>query len=249
MKSQLLAGKNALITGARRGIGRAIAERFAENGANVWAHARSRDEGFEADMAALSLKYGTRVSPLYAELRDEASVKAAVQSIVKEKTPIGILVNNAGSSQNTLFQMTSMTSLREQFEVNFFAPFLLTQMVCRVMLKFGGGNVVNIASTAAMDANPGRVAYGASKAALICFTKALAAELGPHVRVNAIAPGIVGTELISDMTAEVIEATVGGQALKKMGAVGDIADAALFLASSESSYITGQVIRVDGGMY
>ena len=247
---KLLENKYAIVTGARRGMGRAIVERFAENGSNVWAWARKPDSEFETDMAALAEKHNVRISPVYADLSDEAAIKEAVKIIGKEKLPIDILVNNAGITFNALFQMTSMEKLREQFQVNYFSQFLLMQLVVRFMSRSGGGSVINTASSAAIDANSGRSAYGSAKAALICTTKAAAEELGAqNIRVNAIAPGITDTAMVGEsMSEKVIEDTISDTMLGKMGKPENIADVALFLASDLSSYITGQVLRVDGGM-
>lgn len=248
---KLLEGKNAIITGCQRGMGRAMAEKFAQNGcAHIWAWARKPDPAFAADMTALAEKYAVCIEPVYCELSDGDAIREAVRSILREKLPVHILVNNAGITYNALFQMTSLDKLREQFEVNFFAPFLLTQQITRLMARTGGGSVVNIASSAAIDANAGRSAYGSSKAALICMTKAAAEELGGQgIRCNAIAPGITDTAMAgASMSEQVIGDTIRDTMLGRMGKPENIADAAVFLASDLSSYITGQVLRVDGGM-
>ena len=146
--------------------------------------------------------------------------------------------------------MTSMDKMREVFEVNFFSQFLFSQYVVKLMVRQKSGNIVNIVSSAAIDGNPGRSAYGASKAALICLTKVMAAELAEHnIRVNAIAPGITETDMVEQsMSQEIIRETVASTMLKRIGRPIDIANTALFLASDLSSYITGQVIRTDGGL-
>ncbi|GHV33505.1 beta-ketoacyl-ACP reductase [Synergistales bacterium] len=247
---KLLDGKNAVVTGTRKGIGRAITEAFAANGANIWAFARSQDEAFESDMLTLSEKHGVWVKPVYADLSNELAIKSAAQIIVKEKLPVDILVNNAGIGHNALFQMTSMDKLKEQFAVNFYAPFLLTQTIVKLMLRGDGGSIVNIASSTGIDANSGRAAYGSAKAALICLTKVISEELGPKgIRANAIAPGVTDTDMtFTDMTEQFVADVLTETALKNIGKPKNIADAAVFLASDMSSYITGQVLRVDGGM-
>ena len=245
----LLQGKNAVITGCAHGIGKAILELFAENGASVWACAHTKTDEFEAMTRALSEQHHVQIWPLYFDLHDQEQVKSAARSITSQKLPVDILVNNAGITYNALFLLSSMEKVREVFEINFFAPFLFSQYIAKAMMKQRKGSIVNISSSAGIDGNAGRSVYGASKAAVICATKAMAAELGESgVRVNSIAPGITHTTMLSSMTEKVSGETVLQTAMKRMGEPEDIARAVLFLASDLSSYVTGQVIRVDGGM-
>jgi 3-oxoacyl-[acyl-carrier protein] reductase len=146
--------------------------------------------------------------------------------------------------------MTSREKLLELFEANFFSQYLFTQYIAKLMVRQKSGSIVNVASTAALDGNAGRSAYGASKAAVVCATKAMAAELAEHgIRANVLAPGITQTDMVAQsMTEQVIRETVEATCLRRMGQPLEIASAALFLASDLSSYVTGQVIRVDGGM-
>lgn len=245
----LLSGKNAVITGCNRGIGKAILTAFAENGANVWACVRKPNPEFEEYAQALAQKNNVEIQPLYFDLADSEGLKSAVKEIRSAKKPINALVNNAGISYNALFQMSSMEMLRETFEVNFFSVFMFTQYIAKLMVVQKTGSIINLASTAGLDGNPGRAAYGASKAALICMTKAIAAELGEQgVRANSIAPGLTKTEMISNMTDEVIAKTIEQSHMKRAGQPLEIANVAVFLASDLSSHVTGQVIRVDGGL-
>ncbi len=246
----LVKDRNVIITGCARGIGRAMLEVFASSGANVWACVREPSNDFIDYCVWLAHEHKVRITPVCFDLADRDQIKTGVDSIVSAKLPVHALVNNAGVTYNALFQMTSMNSLREVFEVNFFSQFLFSQYVVKMMVRQKSGSIVNIASSAAIDANPGRAAYGASKAALICVTKVMAAELGPHgVRVNAIAPGITETDMVAQsISQETIDETVAHTMLKRMGRPVDIANTALFLASDLSSYITGQVIRTDGGL-
>jgi len=242
--------RNVIITGCARGIGRAMLEIFAKNGANVWACIRKPSDDFVAYSGRLADEYNVRIMPVYFDLADPGQIKAAVGSIMSAKLPVHGLVNNAGITYNALFQMTSMDRLREVFEVNFFSQFLLSQYIVKLMVRQKGGSIVNISSSAAIDADSGRSAYGASKAALICLTKVMAAELAERgIRVNAIAPGITETDMVAQsMSQDIISETVAHTMLKRMGKPVDIANTALFLASDLSSYITGQVIRTDGGL-
>ena len=242
--------RNVIITGCARGIGRAMLEVFAKNGANVWACVRRPSDDFAAYSGGLADECDVRIIPIYFDLADPGQIKAAVSTIMSAKLPVHGLVNNAGITHNALFQMTSMDKMREVFEVNFFSQFLFSQYVVKLMVRQKSGNIVNIVSSAALDGNPGRSAYGASKAALICLTKVMAAELAEHnIRVNAIAPGITETEMVEQsMSQEIISETIASTMLKRIGRPIDIANTALFLASDLSSYITGQIIRTDGGL-
>jgi 3-oxoacyl-[acyl-carrier protein] reductase len=249
MEERLLIGKNAIITGCARGIGKSIVEIFAHNGANIWACARKKTEEFEQTLQLLSEKYNVEIKPVYFDLTYKDQMKIAVRTIMSDKKDIDILVNNAGITYNALFQMSTIDKINEVFDVNFISPFLFTQYIVKLMLRKKSGSIINIASSAAIDGNPGRSVYGASKAALLCSTKSLAAELGDQgIRANVIAPGITKTEMLSSMTEEVINQTVINTDMKRPGEPNDIANAVLFLASDLSSYVTGQVIRVDGGM-
>ena len=250
MKSErILSGKNAIITGCARGIGKAMLERFATHGANVWASARSLTPEFETHCADLARQYGVHIMPLYFDITNKDEMKIAVKAVMKSDLKVNVLVNNAGVTYNALHQLTAEAALREQMEINFFAPFLFTQNIVKLMLRGGSGSIINVASSAALDGNAGRAAYGASKAALLCATRALSREVGAQgIRANVIAPGITETDMIGSMTEAVISETVAGTDMRRIGAPTDIADVAAFLASDLSSYITGQVLRVDGGM-
>jgi len=247
MERKLLLGKNAIITGCARGMGHKMMELFAKHGANLWVCARMQTEQFESDIKEFSEKYNVRITPVYFELTNGEAMKTAVKQIMSLKQPVDILVNNAGITYNALFQMSTIEQIHHTLEVNFVAPFLFTQYIVKLMLRNGGGSIVNIASSAAQDGNSGRSVYGASKAAVVCATQSLSEELANKgIRANVIAPGITETDMLSSMTDEVIQETVQNTDMKRLGQPLDIANAALFLASDLSSYITGQVLRVDG---
>jgi len=240
---------NAVITGARRGIGRAIVEEFAREGANIWACARRRDEAFEADMLALSQRYGVRITPICFDLSLPDEIKSGVKRILQDKEPIDVLVNNAGFMPPIKsICMTPLDKFQQVMQVNAYGPLLMTQMVARTMLRQGKGAIVNVASTAGMEATEGYGSYAMSKAALISLTQTCAAELSPNnIRVNAVAPGLTQTELGEALSSEAAERALHHARMHRMGQPVEIARAVYFLASDEASFITGQILRVDGG--
>ena len=246
----MLKGKNAIITGARRGIGRATVEVFAKNGANVWACARAKDEAFEADMSQLAEKYGVEIMPVYFDVTNEAEVKQAIQTIRKTKMSIDVLVNVAGIVGDVAsFQMSSMDSIREVMETNFFAVTLLTQYVTRLMTRQNKGSIIYVSSIAGLDGTPSQYAYAASKAALVGAMKNLAREVAAnHIRVNAVAPGMIETEMGAQIEASLKTKMLEKVIMNRMGRPEEIANVIAFLGSDLSSYMTGQVVRVDGGV-
>lgn len=246
----LLKNKNAIITGAAGGIGRATVECFAANGANIWACELRGTEQFEKDMFDLAKKYGVWIEKMYFDVTDEEQVKAAVKQIRAKKCSIDILANIAGIvAPSTSFPMTDMAKIKKVFEVNFFALTLLTQYVSRLMIRQNSGSIVNIASIAGIDGDPAQYEYAASKAAVIGGTKKLARELAPNnIRVNAIAPGMIQTEMGAHIEDNLREEILAKVMMKRMGKPEEIANAIAFIASDMASYMTGQVIRVDGGI-
>ena len=246
----MLKGKTAVITGARRGIGRATVEVFARNGADIWACARKEDPAFAADMAALAETYQVSIRPLYFDVTEDAQVKAAVQEIRKSKLPVDILVNMAGiADESSSFAMTPLAKMKQTFEVNFFAVTGLIQYLSRLMMKQNSGSIVNISSIAGIDGAPAQYEYAASKAAVIGATRELARELAPyHIRVNAVAPGMIDTDMGAQIGEELKAQTLQKVMMGRMGRPEEIAEVIAFLASDRASYITGQVIRADGGM-
>jgi 3-oxoacyl-[acyl-carrier protein] reductase len=200
-------------------------------------------------LASLAQQHGVTAHAVGVDLANEESVKAAVRQIASLAPRIDVLVNNAGVASGAIFQMTSMTELRRLFEINFFSQILLTQGLARSMARHKAGSIINIASTAAMVADPGTLAYGSSKAAFARATQSMATELGAAgIRVNAIAPGVTRTDMYDQMSEAAREKLIASSALKCAIEPQDVANMALFLASDLSASVTGQIMRVDGGM-
>jgi len=247
--SNLLVGETAVVTGSNRGIGKLIVETFAANGASVWACARKETPEFVAFLTEISAKYSVQTRALYFDLTDELSIKESLKTLLTEKVKVDILVNNAGVAHGGLLQMTSINTIREVFEINFFSQILVTQLISKLMMKNKSGSVINMASVAGIDSYPGYSAYGSSKAALIGATKTLSKELAPYnIRVNAVAPGLTETDMATQMEEKAKDSMVGDSAMKRLGQPQEIANVVLFLASDQSSFVNGQVLRVDGGM-
>ncbi|MDR3279824.1 MAG: SDR family oxidoreductase [Synergistaceae bacterium] len=245
----MLKGKNAVITGCLQGIGRATLECFARNGANVFACCQREESAFGAHIAALSEECGVEIIPVYFDLSDEGAIKSGAQAIQKSKKPVDILVNIAGAAFDALFHMITMEQLKRTFEINFFSQIFFTQYITKLMLRQGRGSVVNISSISALDGNPGQLSYSSSKAALIAATKTLSRELAPKgIRVNAVAPGVIDTAMTADLPEEAMSRLMTKSELKRLGLPEEVAGVILYLASDLSSFVTGQVIRVDGGI-
>jgi 3-oxoacyl-[acyl-carrier protein] reductase len=174
----LLAGKTAVITGCNRGIGKALLESFAANGANVFACVRKENVQFSKFINQLSEEFSVRIFPIYFDAGSMEEIKSGVMQIVASRQPAHVLVNNAGIGYSALFQMSTMDKVKEVFDINFVAPFLFTQYIAKLMVRQRSGAIINIASIAGIDGARGRSVYGSSKAALICMTKVIAAELG-----------------------------------------------------------------------
>jgi len=247
--NNLLHNKVAIITGANRGIGKSIVETFAENGATIIACVRTLNSDTESWMKSVEERFNVPVTPVLVDLSDDESVKCLVKKIILISKKVDILVNNAGIASGALFQMTTISELRKVFEINFFSQIVISQGISRVMSRNKSGSIINLASTSAFIADPGTLAYGSSKSAFARATKSMATELGPMgIRVNALAPSVTKTDMFDQMSADARDSLIESSALKRCAEPQDIANVALFLASDLSLYVTGQVIRVDGGI-
>ena len=246
---KLLQNKVCIITGAAQGIGRAIAEQFACDGAIVYAC--DRQEGSMDDWAKeYSEKHSTRIIPIYFDVTDAVAVKTAFMTIFKQEGRIDSLINNAGIVFNRKIGMILREETELMFRVNVIAVLEMIQLVSRLMARIGGGSIVNIASVTAVLGSPGQVAYSATKGAIISMTKSAAKELASQsIRVNAVAPGIVRTERFEELyqaSGDKIDERISRIALGRLGTPEDIANACAFLASDRSTYISGQILGVDG---
>ncbi|MDR0643180.1 MAG: 3-oxoacyl-[acyl-carrier-protein] reductase [Treponema sp.] len=239
-----LTDKKALITGASRGIGRAIAERFLAEGAEVWGLSTKEPE----DLAGLSS--GGKLHWISADLGSLATVEGIIEQALEESGGFDIGVNNAGLTQDTLSFRMTLDSWQKVIDVNLSAAFLVARTLARDMIRRRRGSIINMSSVVGIHGNGGQANYAASKAGLIGLTKSLAREVaGRGVRVNAIAPGFIESDMTKAMPEAAREGMLQLIPLKREGRPEDVAAAALFLASGESSYITGQVLTVDGGMF
>lgn len=244
----MLKGKNIILTGCNRGIGRAILYLLAKNGGNVWACCRTINQEFIAYTEELSSEFGVWIEPVVIDLTDEDLIEAAMQTVIGQKKAIDVLINNAGVTATSLLQQTTITEVKNVFQINYFANLYIVKKISKVMIRQKYGSIVNMASVAGIEHQPGRIAYGSSKASLIWMTQALAKELGPfNIRVNAVAPGAVYTQMIEEYSEDKIKKIRAETSLRRLGNVEEVAEVVVFLCSKNSSFITGQVIKVDGG--
>ena len=246
----LLNNKAAVITGCNRGIGKEILKNFSKNNATIFACVRKIDDNFKDLIKDISKKYNNHIIPIELNLENIDSIKISAQNILDKNIPIDILINNAGIIENSLFQMTTIKNLKKIFEVNFFSQTLFTQIILKSIIKNKKGSIVYISSTSALDGVVGRNSYSSSKAAIISQANTLSREFGnKNIRVNVISPGLTDTDMMKKNTnIKILQETVNKLSLKRVASCEEIANVALFLSSDLSSYITGQTIRVDGGM-
>ena len=242
-----LTGRIAIVTGASRGIGRGIATRLALQGATVVAAARGDNAAATVSEIAAA---GGKAEVASVDVTDTAAVEALVSGALERHGRIDLLVNNAGITKDQLMLRLKREDWDAVIATNLTSAFTCTQAVLRPMIKQRSGRIIMISSVVGQTGNAGQVNYAASKAGLIGFTKSLAREVASrHITVNAIAPGLIETEMTGAMTDKVREQWAAAIPLGRPGTVADVAAAVCFLASDEAGYITGQVLAVNGGMY
>lgn len=239
--------KSVIITGASRGIGRACALEFAKNGYQVLVcYRRSSDDA--AEVCRVISAAGGRALPFQMDIANLSDCRRTVSKAMMEFGHIDVLINNAGIALPALFTETSEADYDRLFDVNMKGMFFLTQAAAKEMIAAGGGSIVNISSMWGITGASGEVAYSASKAAVIGFTKALAMELAPsHIRVNCVAPGVIDTDMNACYDADTMRALAEKTPLGRLGTPEDVAKSVCFLSDETSSFITGQVLTVDGG--
>ncbi|HEX6573496.1 MAG TPA: 3-oxoacyl-[acyl-carrier-protein] reductase [Gemmatimonadaceae bacterium] len=239
-----LSGKNAVVTGSTRGIGRAVAEALAQSGARVAIVGRDKDKA-----SAVATAIGNGAAGFACDVSDTAQVAQLVAEVEKEFGGIDILVNNAGLTRDNLVMRLKDEDWDEVLNANLRGAFAAIRAAARGMMKKRSGRIINMASVVGLMGNKGQANYAASKAGLIALTKSIAKELGSrNILVNAIAPGYIETEMTDAMTPEARTALSGMIPLERLGKPSDIASMVVFLASDHASYITGQVLVIDGGM-
>ena len=243
----LLANKVAVVTGAGRGIGRAVALAYARMGADVACVSRTEENSAKAAAEVEAL--GRRAWAVAVDVSDTAAVDAAAGKILDDAGRVDILVNNAGVTRDNLLMRMSEEEWDTVINTNLKGAFNFTKALTRPFIKQRSGRIINIASVTGLIGNAGQSNYAASKAALIGFTKSVAKELAPRgITANAIAPGFIETDMTAALDDKVRESIIGNVPLGRFGSPDDIAHAAVFLAMEPSGYITGQVLTVDGGM-
>ena len=244
MLMEIIKDKVCIVTGAAQGIGKAIAQELLAKGAVVY--------GCDLSQGAMDLFFqkNRRFHPLYFDVTDATAAKSAMMRVKNEQGRIDVLVNNAGVVFNKKIGMIIRAETELMFRVNVIAVIELTQLISRIMARTGGGSIVNIASVTAVLGSAGQSAYAATKGAIISFTKSAAKELAAQgIRVNAVAPGIVRTERFEELyeaSGDKIDDRISRIALGRLGNPEDVAKAVAFLASEDSSYISGQILGVDG---
>lgn len=245
---KLLEGKNVIVTGASRGIGKGIAEVFADHGANV-AFTYSSSEGPALELEKELTSKGVKAKAYKSNAASFSESEALVAQVLEDFEGIDVLINNAGITKDNLLMRMGEEDFDSVIEINLKSVFNMTKAVQRTFLKQRSGSIINMSSVVGVKGNAGQANYAASKAGMIGFTKSVALELGSrNIRCNAIAPGFIETEMTAKLDEKVVQGWREGIPLKRGGSPEDIANACLFLASDLSGYITGQVLNVDGGM-
>lgn len=240
--------KVVLVTGASRGLGRAIASAFAQEGAHVVVAYRSRVRDAQVTLDEITAA-GGKATLLAFDISDTAATSGAFEQVKSELGAIDVLVNNAGVARDNLIPLMSDEDFDQVVDVNLRGAFICTRAAVKPMIARGGGSIINIASVAGLRASPGQASYSAAKGGLLALTRTLAAELAPRgIRVNAVVPGYLSTGMAARMDRRKLDERLAHTPLGRAGTADEVARVVLFLASSDASYIVGQAIAVDGGL-
>ena len=244
----MLTGKIALITGATRGIGKSVAEVYAKNGASIILNARDKSTAFS--MAEnLRNNYNVNVYVILFDVSNSNEVKEGFKQIFKLTKKLDIVVNNAGILESSLLGMITESMLEKTYSTNVYSIYYISQYAARLMARNKSGSIINLTSIMGVNGSAGQAVYSGSKAAVVGITKSLAKELAStNIRVNAIAPGFIDTDMTQNMSEDKYKERIDSIAMERVGSAEDIANTALYLASDLSTYVTGQTIGVDGGM-
>lgn len=243
----LLEDKVCLVTGASRGIGAATAKRFVEEGAIVYANVRT-PKNLDLFFEEMSEKGPGRIKALYFDVRDESASKKAIMQIKKEQGRLDVLVNNAGVMRDALIGMVTTSLMKEIFDTNVIGVANMLQLATKLMSRQKSGSIINLSSIVGIEGNAGQLAYSASKGAVAAITKTASKELAQYgIRVNAVAPGMIDTDMYRSIGEERVKDQIDNIRMGKLGTPEEVADAILFLASDLSRYITGDIIGVNGG--
>lgn len=238
--------KVCLITGTNRGIGEETVRCFAREGAIVYANAR-KTGCIDNEAEQLSAQYGTTVIPLYFDVCDESAAKAAMMTIRQHHGRLDVLVNNAGVMKDALIGMVNQRLMEEIFSVNVFATMHMLQLAAKLMRRQKSGSIINLSSIVGLRGNPGQLVYSASKGAVAALTMTAAKELAAdNIRVNAVAPGMIDTDMFQSIGSERVKERLHSIRMMRLGTPEDVANAIVFLASDHSSYITGEILGVNG---
>ncbi len=244
----LLTNKKALVTGSSRGIGRGIVEKFLKEGAEVWGLC-SKPSSAKEELENLAKENGTSFHEIYADVGNAEQITQVIKDALSQSGGFDVLVNNAGITRDTLSFRMKKEMWDDVIRINLTSVFMICQIISNDMIRKRSGSIINMASIVGIHGGAGQVNYAASKGGLIAYSKSLAKEVGSRgVRVNAIAPGFIETDMTNAVNEDLRKTWVEGIPLKRAGKPEDVANAALFLASDLSTYITGQVLGVDGGM-
>lgn len=241
--------KTYIINGALQGIGYETLVYFAKKGCNIIACAHKYSDDFELNCEKLEVEYGVSIKRFYCDFNDSNDIKILANSIRKLKVEIYGLVNLVGIAKDANFQMVNSQDLINIYNLNVVSNLYFTQLITKILIRQNFGSILFVSSISAIDGNHGQLNYSSSKGALISATKTLSKELGSkNIRVNCIAPGVINTSMNEIVPQEIIDEKITSSSLKRIGEAVEVSSTIYFLLSGESSFITGQVLRIDGGM-